>query len=65
MKKMYETPKAIKYEFNYRENVAASLGATDGPPNEHANENSANSCVTQNTSNIVSNGKKCHGNPKG
>ena len=72
MKKVYETPKAVKYVFNYMENVAASLGATDGPPNEHANPNAGNSCVTHNTANVVTtpscaanSNPKPHGNGNG
>ena len=72
MKKVYETPKAVKYVFNYLENVAASNGPTFGPPNEHANPNSANSCTTGNTSNTYTSAicaaeadPKPHGNGNG
>ena len=48
MKKAYETPKAIKYVFDYTDNVVASNGKNGrtGP--------SSNSCHTGNTADVSS-----------
>ena len=52
MKKAYETPQAIKYVFNYQENVVASTG--NGPnKNPNANEHAINSCYQHNTADVV------------
>ena len=48
MKKVYETPKAVKYVFDYQENVVASFGNDkDGKTG-----NATNACYTGNTSNV-------------
>ena len=62
MKKANETPKAVKYVFNYQENVVASTVAKDGRDPSHP---SYNACFTQNTSdNSTHNPNPCEGNPK-
>ena len=53
MKKMYEAPKAIKYVFNYQENVVAS-GTSYGPnANPKAAPQAQNNCYTGNTDEVV------------
>ena len=50
MKKVYETPKAVKYVFNYVENVTAS-----NPYSEYENVKNypnLNPCYTHNTSDL-------------
>ena len=51
MKKAYETPKAVKYVFNYQENVVASLNGKDGRDPSHP---SYNACFIQNTADVSS-----------
>lgn len=48
MKKVYETPKAVKYVFNYEENVVASFGIVKDGKTGHA----ANACYTHNASDV-------------
>ena len=64
MKKVYETPKAVKYVFDYQENVVASstLNAKDGRNPAHP---SYNACFTHNVSdNSTHNPNPCEGDPK-
>ncbi len=51
MKKAYETPKAVKYVFNYQENVVASANGKDGRDPSHP---SYNACFTNNTADVSS-----------
>ena len=46
MKKVHETPKAVKYVFDYAENVVASNGK------EGKKGNGANGCFTGNGANV-------------
>ena len=57
MKKVYETPKAVKYVFNYEDNVVASLNAKKGKTG-HAE----NSCYKHNTDDTYEHG--CDADPK-
>ena len=59
MKKQYEEPKAEKMEFDYDENVVASLNAKGGKTG-----NAINSCFTHNTDNMWTNPDTCTGIPK-
>ena len=63
MKKAYETPQAVKYVFNYQDNVVASTGdAKDGRDPSHP---SYNACFTHNTSDVSEhNSSPCNGTPK-
>ena len=59
MKQQYETPKAEKFEFDYKGTITAS-GTTvvkDGKTG-----NAANACYTHNTSNVP--GQGCNGTPR-
>ena len=53
MKKTYETPRAVKYVFDYQENVVASFDfdVKDGRDPSHP---SSNSCYTHNTDDVSS-----------
>ena len=48
MKKVYETPKAVKYVFDYQDNVVASFGNGKKGKTGHA----SNSCYTHNGSDV-------------
>ena len=61
MKRQYETPKAEKYVFDYKENVVASYG-NGKEINPHANPHAENSCYTHNGSDVV--GHDCEGESK-
>ncbi len=62
MKKVYETPKAVKYVFNYQENVVASNSQWENVKNYP----NLNPCYTHNTSNLNPPGNTCmpNANPK-
>lgn len=52
MKKVYETPKAVKYVFDYQENVVASSTGNGPNANPNANPHAQNNCYTHNTSDV-------------
>ena len=56
MKKTYESPKAVKYVFDYTENVVAS----NGKKGKHGH--ASNSCYTHNGSDVYAH--SCEGIPK-
>ncbi len=65
MKKVYETPKAVKYVFDYQENVVASFSENDKDGRDPSHP-SYNACFTHNTSdNSTHNSSPCKGKPKG
>ena len=65
MKKVYETPKAVKYVFDYQENVVASY-SDNGKDGRDPSHPSYNACFTgNNADNSSRNHKpKCEGDPK-
>ena len=65
MKKKYESPLAEKYEFNYLENVVASVPEGYVPAGTPGREGkNINSCFTHNSANMADSTSGCYGIPK-